>query len=71
MRWTADGETFDEGPGIDPGGFRDDEIPMRTLEMLHGVPIVYIIPPDIVAKSKSKMLVQTATTSGRASFALE
>ncbi len=71
MRWTADSETFDEGPGIDLAGFRYGELPTDTVETVEGVPVIFLIPPDVVAAAKTKTMVEARTSSGRASFALE
>ena len=71
MQWAKDSETFDEGPGIDLGGFRFSEIETGTVETVDGTPIVFLIPPDIVAAAKNKTIVQLRLNSGRASFALE
>ena len=71
MRWTADSETIDEGPGIDLAGYRDSEVPPDKVEIVAGVPVIFLIPPDVVAAAKTKTMVETRTNSGRASFALE
>ena len=67
---TPGGKTFDEGPGIDLAGFRNFETPTDTVVNIAGVPIVFILPPEIVAASKAKLIVPTVTNSDRASFAL-
>ena len=71
MQWTADSETFDEGPGIDLAGFRYGELPTDTVEIVDGVPVIFLIPPSVVAAAKTKTMIETRTSSGRASFALE
>jgi hypothetical protein len=70
-RWTADSETIDEGPGIDLAGYRYGEVPMDKVEIVDGVPVIFLIPPEVVAAAKSKTMVETRANSGRASFALE
>lgn len=71
MRWTANSETFDEGPGIDLAGFRYGELPTDTVEIVDGAPVIFLIPPDVVAAGEAKTMVEARTNSGRASFALE
>ncbi|MBV8472615.1 MAG: hypothetical protein JO107_10110 [Hyphomicrobiales bacterium] len=71
MRWSADSETFDEGPGIDLSGFRYDQVPPDAVEIIDGVPVIFILPPEVVAAAKTKTIVEAPTNSGRASFALE
>jgi hypothetical protein len=71
MSWTADSEMIDEGPGIDLAGFRYGELPTDTVEIVDGVPVIFLIPPDVVVAAKTKTMVETRTNSGRASFALE
>jgi hypothetical protein len=70
LRAKADGPTFDEGPGIDLAGFRDTEILTNTVENVAGVRIVFILPPEVVAAAKAKLIVPSVTNSGRASFLL-
>jgi len=69
-RRTKTREEFDEGPGIDVHGFRDSEINTATVENYDGVPVVYIISADIVAKAEEKRIIEVKLNSGRRSFAL-
>ncbi|MBV8472617.1 MAG: hypothetical protein JO107_10100 [Hyphomicrobiales bacterium] len=71
MRWNVDHETIDEGPGIDVMCLGYSQVPPDAVEIVDGLPVIFILPPEVVAAAKTKTMVEIRTNSGRASFALE
>lgn len=70
MQRSKDSETIDEGPGIDLGGYRYGELQTDTVQIIGGVPIVIILPPEVVANAVAKTIVPVRLESGRESFTL-